>query len=232
MVGVPVYLQSQQGWSFWQVGAFLAVWVIGYGAVQASAPGLFRRRSGGEPTGRTATTLAFALAAFPALIAVALSSSLDPSAVIVVGLILFGAMFALNSAVHSFLILHYAEGDKVAMNVGFYYMANACGRLAGTVLSGALYQWQGLDACLWTSASLLLAAGTVSLLLPHEVRRPPTPRPLGAVCRRPPGPIRPDLAVGERFGHDSGTRGGTLLDGRSRIRTCVGRANRFTADLL
>ena len=169
VVGVPVYLQSQQGWSFWQVGSFLAVWVIGYGAVQASAPSLFRRRTAGEPTGRTATTLAFTLAAFPALIAVALSSSLDPSAVIVVGLILYGVMFALNSAVHSFLILHYAEGDKVAMNVGFYYMANACGRLAGTVLSGALYQWQGLDACLWASACLLLAAGTISLLLPREV---------------------------------------------------------------
>jgi MFS family permease len=169
VVGVPVYLQSQQGWSFWQVGSFLAVWVIGYGAVQASAPNLFRRRNAGEPTGRTATTLAYALAAFPALIAVALSSSLDPSAVIVVGLILYGAVFALNSAVHSFLILDYADGDKVAMNVGFYYMANACGRLAGTVLSGALYQWQGLDACLWASTCLLLAAGTISLLLPREV---------------------------------------------------------------
>ena len=166
--GKPLQI-GEQGWSFWQVGSFLAVWVIGYGAVQASAPDLFRRRSAGEPTGRTASTLAFALSAFPALIAVALSSSLDPSAVVVVGLILFGVMFALNSAVHSFLILHYAEGDKVAMNVGFYYMANACGRLAGTVLSGALYQWQGLDACLWASSGLLLAAGAVSLLLPREV---------------------------------------------------------------
>jgi predicted MFS family arabinose efflux permease len=169
VVGVPVFLRTEQGWSFWQVGSFMAIWVIGYGAVQASAPGLFRRRSAGEPTGRTATTLAFALAAFPALIAVALSSSLDASAVIVVGLILFGAVFALNSAVHSFLILHYAEGDKVAMNVGFYYMANAGGRLTGTVLSGALYQWQGLEACLWASACLLVGASALSLLLPREV---------------------------------------------------------------
>ena len=75
-------------------------------------------------------------------------------------------MFALNSAVHSFLILAYADGDKVAMNVGFYYMANACGRLAGTVLSGLLYQWQGLEACLWASAILVLGAGALSLLLP------------------------------------------------------------------
>jgi MFS family permease len=169
VVGVPVFLRTEQGWSFWQVGSFMAIWVIGYGAVQASAPGLFRRQSAGEPTGRTATTLAFALAAFPALIAVALSSSLDASAVIVIGLILFGAVFALNSAVHSFLILHYAEGDKVAMNVGFYYMANAGGRLTGTVLSGALYQWQGLEACLWASACFLVGASAISLLLPREV---------------------------------------------------------------
>ena len=70
---------------------------------------------------------------------------------VVVGLLVWGVIFALNSAVHSFLILHYAEGDKVAMNVGFYYMANAGGRLIGTVLSGLLYQWQGLTACLVAS---------------------------------------------------------------------------------
>ena len=80
---------------------------------------------------------------------------------------MFGFVFALNSAVHSFLILHYADGDKVAMNVGFYYMANAGGRLAGTILSGLLYQWQGLEACLWASALMVLAAGTISLLLPR-----------------------------------------------------------------
>ena len=89
-----------------------------------------------------------------------------------VGLIVFGVVFALNSAVHSYLILAYAEGDKVAMNVGFYYMANAGGRLAGTVLSGALYQWQGLEACLWGSVVFVLAAGTISLLLPQARRAP------------------------------------------------------------
>ena len=68
---------------------------------------------------------------------------------------------------HSFLILHYAEGRKVAMNVGFYYMANACGRLAGTVLSGLLYQWRGLEACLWASVAFVLGAGALSLLLPR-----------------------------------------------------------------
>ena len=87
---------------------------------------------------------------------------------LVVGLIAFGVVFALNSAVHSYLILAYAEGDKVAMNVGFYYMANAGGRLAGTVLSGLLYQWQGLEACLWASVAFVLAAALLSLLLPSQ----------------------------------------------------------------
>ena len=137
--------------------------------MQASAPSLLRRRGHGEPTGLTATWLAFILAALTAGIAIALQSDVDPSVVLVVGLLVFGVIFALNSAVHSFLILHYAEGDRVAMNVGFYYMANAAGRLLGTVLSGLLYQWQGLTACLVVSVGLLLAAGMLSLLLPREV---------------------------------------------------------------
>ena len=154
VVGLPVFLRSQEGWSFWQAGAFLGGWVIFYGIVQASAPSLLRRRGHGEPTGLTATWLAFILAALTAAIAVALQSNVDPSVVIVAGLLVWGVIFALNSAVHSFLILHYAEGDRVAMNVGFYYMANAGGRLLGTVLSGLLYQWQGLTACLVASVAL------------------------------------------------------------------------------
>jgi MFS family permease len=165
VVGLPVFLRTELDWSFWQVGTFLAVWVIGYGIVQASAPRILRRRAA-EPTGRTAAELAFVLAALPAGIAISLGVDLDPAIVIVGGLIVFGVIFALNSAVHSYLILAYAEGDKVAMNVGFYYMANAGGRLAGTVLSGLLYQWQGLEACLWASAAFVLAAGALSLLLP------------------------------------------------------------------
>jgi len=88
------------------------------------------------------------------------------------GLIAFGIAFAMNSAVHSYLILSYADNDKVAMNVGFYYMANAGGRLAGTVLSGLLYQWRGLEACLWASVALVLGAGFFSLLLPKGLYGP------------------------------------------------------------
>ncbi|MDP9189443.1 MAG: organoarsenical effux MFS transporter ArsJ, partial [Actinomycetota bacterium] len=170
VVGLPVYLRTVLDWSFWEVGTFLAVWVIGYGIVQASAPRFVRRRAeeGGEPDGRTATGLAFALAAFPAAIAVALSADFDPALVLVVGLIAFGVIFAMNSAVHSYLILSFADNDKVAMNVGFYYMANAGGRLMGTILSGLLYQWQGLVACLWASVVFVLAAGLLSLALPRD----------------------------------------------------------------
>ncbi len=171
VVGVPVFLRTELGWTFWQVGTFLAAWVIGYGIVQASAPRFVR-----DPDGATATWLAFVLAAFPAGIAVALMADLDPTVVLVGGLIVFGFVFAANSAVHSFLILAYADGDKVAMNVGFYYMANAGGRLAGTVLSGALYQWQGLEACLWASVAFVLAAGLLSRSLPSGLPNATQPK--------------------------------------------------------
>ncbi len=168
VIGLPVFFRTELGWSFYLAGGFLAVWTIGYGIVQAFAPKLLRRRSaeGGDPDGRTAARLAFVLAAFPAFIAVALSTDVDPTFAVVAGLLVFGVIFALNSAVHSYLILAYADGDKVAMNVGFYYMANAFGRLTGTVLSGALYQWQGLQACLWLSAAFVLAAAALSRGLP------------------------------------------------------------------
>ena len=174
VVGLPVYLRSVLGWSFWEVGTFLAVWVIGYGAVQASAPRFLRRggdEAGAQPDGRSAAWLAFVLAAFPAGIAIALTADLDPAIALVGGLIVFGVVFAMNSAVHSYLILFYADDDKVAMNVGFYYMANAAGRLTGTVLSGALYQWQGLTACLWASCLFVLVAACMSLLLPSTPAR-------------------------------------------------------------
>jgi MFS family permease len=179
VVGLPVFLYTLVGWNFWQVGGFMAIWIIGYGLVQASAPGVVRRRvegQGSEPDGKTATWLAFALAAFPASIAVALMAGLDPALVVVIGLIAFGVIFAMNSAVHSYLILAYTDSDRVAMNVGFYYMANAGGRLVGTVASGLIYQWYGLVGCLWTSVAFVLAAGLLSLLLPTNTA--PRMRPI------------------------------------------------------
>ncbi|MBK5220419.1 MAG: organoarsenical effux MFS transporter ArsJ [Thermoleophilia bacterium] len=175
VVGLPVYLETVLGWSFWQTGGFLAIWVIGYGIVQASAPGFVRRRgadAGAEPDGGTAAHLAFLLAVFPAAIAVGLTVDLDPTAVLVLGLIAFGVVFAMNSAVHSYLILAYSDNNRATMNVGFYYMANAGGRLVGTILSGLLYQWQGLTACLWASLAFVLAAAALSLLLPSRKASP------------------------------------------------------------
>jgi predicted MFS family arabinose efflux permease len=175
VVGLPVFLYSALGWNFWQVGGFMAAWVIGYGVVQAGAPGILRRAyrdPTSAPDGATATWLAFVLATFPAAIAAALHAGLHPAWVVVIGLILFGVVFALNSAVHSYLILAYTDNDKVAMNVGFYYTANACGRLAGTVLSGVLYQRFGLTGCLWASAAIAAAAGAASLALPTKAGAP------------------------------------------------------------
>jgi predicted MFS family arabinose efflux permease len=172
VVALPFFLYSVVGWTFWQVGTLLAIWVIGYGAVQAVAPRFVRRRIGGpsgEPDGRTAIWLAFGLALCPAAIALALTAKVDPAIAIIVGLIPFGVAFAMNSAVHSYLILSYADNDKLAMNVGFYYMANAVGRLTGTVLSGLIYEWHGLSACLWVSSGFVCVAGLLSLLLPSEV---------------------------------------------------------------
>jgi MFS family permease len=169
VVGLPFFLYSVLGWSFWQAGALLAAWVISYGAVQAAAPRLVRRRGDRverEPDGRTALWLALVLALCPAAIAIALEAHVDGTLAIIVGLVPFGVVFAMNSAVHSYLILAYSDHDKVAMNVGFYYMANALGRLAGTVLSGVMYEWHGLEACLWTSTAFVLITGALSVLLP------------------------------------------------------------------
>ncbi|ABY33269.1 MAG: MFS transporter [Chloroflexus sp.] len=179
VVGLPVFFITVLGWDFWLAGGFMAAWTIGYGFVQASTPALIRRRiaNAQAPDGRTAMWLAFALAAFPAGIAITLHAGLIPTLSVVGGLLAFGIIFALNSAVHSYLILAYADDAKVAMNVGFYYMANALGRLTGTVLSGALYQWGmqsnpfgGLIACLWASAGFILIAGLLSIRLPTPTR--------------------------------------------------------------
>jgi predicted MFS family arabinose efflux permease len=169
VVGVPVFLRGVLGWSFWQVGTFMACWVIGYGIIQGAAPVILRGRT---PAGGTAAGIAFVLAAVAAAIPLGLATGWPAGGVIVGGLALFGAVFALNSAVHSYLILDYTDGDKVALNVGFYYMANAGGRLIGCLLSGVLYQTAGLTGCLWGSFGFALAAAGISLVLPRSAAHP------------------------------------------------------------
>lgn len=166
VVALPVYLYSVFEWSFMQVGGFLAIWIIAYGMVQASAPKLIRQSHHGKgPDGGTAKTWAFILAFLPTMIAAALYVDYEPQTVLIAGLIAFGIVFAINSAVHSYLIVAWSEHDKVSMNVGFYYMANAGGRLTGTVLSGWVYQTQGLIGCLICSSIFVLAAGILSIPL-------------------------------------------------------------------
>ncbi len=169
VVGVPVFLSTQLQWGFTEVGSFLAAWVIGYGVIQSIAPGIIRLWTGGHaPQGRAAQLLAIALAGVMTLVALGLASGYSPTVVVLAGLAAFGVVFAVNSSVHSYLILAYSDGDKVALNVGFYYMANAGGRLAGTVLSGVLYQVAGLSGCLWASVAFALATAGLSWLLPQK----------------------------------------------------------------
>ncbi|MFK0735678.1 MAG: organoarsenical effux MFS transporter ArsJ [Gloeotrichia echinulata GP01] len=168
VVGLPVFLRSVLGWSFYQVGGFLACWVIGYGIIQSSAPMLMQRfGSGRPPQSKTIQFWTFTLTAVPGAIALALQLGVPANIAIIGGLLIFGVVFAFNSAVHSYLVLAFTDDDKVALNVGFYYMANSGGRLIGTVLSGLIYQFYGLVGCLWTSMFFVLAAGLITLKLPN-----------------------------------------------------------------
>jgi predicted MFS family arabinose efflux permease len=177
VVSVPVFLSGGLGWSVTGVGAFLAAWVIAYGGVQGVSPVILRRLTRDRAPGPGVVAgLGLGLAAVTAAIPLGLRLGWSPSAVMLGGLGLFGVAFALNSAVHSYLVLAYAEADHVSLSVGFYYMANAAGRLLGTLLSGALYQWAGVDASLWGAVALATLAGLAALTLP--------PVPGGAVTWR------------------------------------------------
>lgn len=171
VVALPVYLSTVFGWDFWRVGSFLAVWVMGYGMVQAMAPALTGKRSGQVPDGRAAFVWAVLLALLPALMAVGMSLPLAEKPVLLGGLLLFGVFFAVNSSLHSFLIVAYARADGVSLDVGFYYMSNALGRLLGTVLSGGVFQVYGLSACLWMSSAFVLMAALISIGLPRHPER-------------------------------------------------------------
>ncbi len=176
VVALPVYLSAVFGWDFWQVGGFLALSVIGYGIVQSLAPAITGKRRGQVPDGRSAFGWALLLAGLPAGIALGLGTEWSPQAVLLGGLLLFGALFAVNSSLHSYLIVSYAKADGVSLDVGFYYMSNALGRLIGTLLSGWIYQAYGLEACLWISSAFVLLAALISMGLPRSHQETmPTP---------------------------------------------------------
>lgn len=174
VVALPVYLSAVLEWSHAQVGAFFALWVIGYGIVQANAPkliqsGFFKRLHHNHvPDGASAKLWAFILLLTLSVMTVLFSKGYQPELVIVTGLVIFAIVFAINSAIHSYLILTYTSDEQVSVDVGFYYMANASGRLLGTVLSGGVYQYWGLEGCLWWSVGFILIAALISTKLPEQ----------------------------------------------------------------
>ncbi|WP_299269651.1 organoarsenical effux MFS transporter ArsJ [uncultured Psychrosphaera sp.] len=169
VVALPVYLAVTFNWDHWWVGGFMACWVIGYGIVQSIAPSITNRGAtrSEDSKANTPAKLAFfwasLLAILPALIALALHFEFYIQTSLIVGLLIFGAVFAINSSLHSYLIVSFADKDGVSLDVGFYYMANAMGRLIGTVLSGWVYQNYGLEACLWISCGFVILAALLSL---------------------------------------------------------------------
>jgi predicted MFS family arabinose efflux permease len=177
VVGLPVFLYAA-GWRFVEVGGYLAAWTIAYGGIQAIAPRLVTRSADGlsreVPNARLWAGL---LVAVPLVLAILLQRAdlWRPDLVVVAGLALFGLPFAVNSSLHSYLILAYAGSEKAAEDVGFYYAANATGRLIGILLSGALYQAGGMIACLLGSAAMLIACWAVTFLLPVRNRDAASP---------------------------------------------------------
>ncbi|WP_415884209.1 organoarsenical effux MFS transporter ArsJ [Neptuniibacter sp. QD34_54] len=167
VVALPVYLSETIGWDFWIVGSVMAGWVIMYGFIQSIAPSITGKKSKTPPNGRSAAIWAGILCFIPTLFALSLGGK--EIWILLVGLGIFGAVFALNSSLHSYLIVSYARKDGTSLDVGFYYMANAMGRLIGTMLSGAVFQLWGLEACLYFSSLMLMITAIISLWLPKEI---------------------------------------------------------------
>ncbi len=172
VVGLPVFLTEVLGWTFLGVGTYLALWVIGYGVVQATTPRLMPRLGRGKINdARAAQLWGAVLALVPFAIYLGLRLGVPVATAVLGGLIVWGIVFAINSAVHSYLILAYSDSEQVSLNVGFYYMSNAMGRLVGTLLSGLLYQLGGIEACLLAAAGMVATASLISLALP-DTRHP------------------------------------------------------------
>ena len=167
VVALPVYLSQAFEWDHWTVGGFLALWVIGYGIVQSMAPKLIHFKDNLSPAKET-VKWASLLALVTLLITFSLLLDWEVKTILITGLMVFGLLFAINSSLHSYLIVSMANADGVSLDVGFYYMANAMGRLVGTVLSGWVFQLYGLAACLAISFVFIVIAGLVSIKLPSK----------------------------------------------------------------
>ena len=166
VVALPVFLSDELGWSERGVGGFLALWVIGYGIVQSTAPKMLAR--GGRHVDEVSATRQWALilGLVSGTIATLVAFDIAIEWAIVGGLVVFGIAFAMNSSLHSYLVLAFSDDDSVALDVGFYYSANAAGRFVGTLLSGLLYLWGDLAAALWGSTIFVLITWICAQRLP------------------------------------------------------------------
>ncbi len=185
VVGIPIYFYSVLSdgsvegnrAAFFMIGSFMALWIMLYGAVQAATPRLFSARTKDDAQIiAQAGKWSLALCCIPAVLALLVLWAGSPApwltVTLVCGLLVFGALFAVNSALHSYLILSFSSGDRVTLDVGFYYMANAAGRLLGTLLSGLCYQIGGVALCLAVAAIMLVvnAASMTRLRAPGRDR--------------------------------------------------------------
>lgn len=169
VVALPVFLQAHLNWHHTHVGTLMAAWVILYGFVQSFTPKILGFKSiKHAPSGKTATKAAAALLAAPLAMIIAAMFNLPMALIVIVGLLSFAIVFAINSAIHSYLILAYATNDNVSLDVGFYYMSNAAGRLIGTLLSGLIYQEFGFIACIWGSALMIACCTAISSFLNND----------------------------------------------------------------
>ena len=173
VIALPVYFSQQLQWEYWQVGGFLALWIIGYGMVQMITPTFTGTQSNSSknpipqktPNGKSVFLWACPLMLTPLAIGFGMTQFEHSTTIIIVGLTLFGFLFAINSSLHSFLIVNLASRDQVSLDVGFYYMANAMGRLIGTVLSGYLFQAYGLVTCLIFSSLFIGVSALMALFI-------------------------------------------------------------------
>lgn len=166
VIALPISLSTVFGWSHVETGSFMAVWVMGYGLVQGIAPGITGTGSHLIQSRLPLVLWSALLLLTSILLALAVTYQWHPQLSLVIGLMVFGGIFAVNSSLHSYLIVAFAREEGASMDVGFYYMANAMGRLTGTVLSGWAFQWGGLTACLWTSSLFILCTVIISMAMP------------------------------------------------------------------
>ncbi|MBH88883.1 MAG: MFS transporter [Magnetovibrio sp.] len=165
-VGLPLFLAVTMNWDHMQIGGYMAIWVIAYGLVQVATPKLLKK-SDVLPDGQLSRRWIIVLILVTLSICTAVHIDIFPGLSVVIGLLIFGFVFAINSAIHSYLVLAYSEADRVSLDVGFYYMANAGGRLIGTLLSGLVYQLGGFVLCLLISTAFLISSWLFSITLPN-----------------------------------------------------------------